>query len=571
MSSSLTRRLAWGASIVTIVLLGYILFPGHTYLQSDTQIYVPMLERLRDPALFTRDISLQRTHLTYTAYDEAAVALSRLTGLGFEGVLTVQQLLFRALAVTGLVLIALRLGLDAVEAWFVAAVVSLGATIAGPAVLTMEYEPVPRGFAVALLVFAVGLAMQERHTLAGIAGAAAFLYHAPTTLPFWIVAGVLALRRRTDWKIFLPLAPAILLLMLLAHLQPKSVESAPVFSRLEPFDEWLQKMRAGYSYVSTWRARFFWDYGFEALIVGLAAWRLRGIGGFLTGLPIVGLLSMPVSLALLEWQKWALIPQWQPARAVLFVTLIAALLAAIAGVRAARNRRWVEAAVWLTVAFLISMKHAMLGTTLNLAPLRPAVVLALLATAGVWLNPRSRGLTLAVAGFIPFFAIPASKVVRNYPRIETAGLVQLSDWARANTAVNSVFLFTDAGTDLDPGIFRAHAMRALYVDWKSGGQVNYFPGFTREWWKRWTDTGGGHWNVTTENFPRLAELSVDYVVVHLDHAIPGRKPDFSNAVYVVYATSYRDSPRSGWRNNSPPSLRSARPHSTPPSATGPCD
>jgi hypothetical protein len=213
----------------------------------------------------------------------------------------------------------------------------------------------------------------------------------------------------------------------------------------------------------------------------------------------------------------------------------------------------------------------MLGATLNLAPLKPAVVLALLATAGAWLASRSRGLSLAVAGLIPFFAIPASKVVRNYPRIETAELVQLSHWARANTAVNSVFLFSDAGTDPDPGIFRARAMRALYVDWKSGGQVNYFPGFSRDWWKRWTDTGGGHWNVTTENFPRLAELGVDYVVVRIVHAIPGPTPDFANAVYLVYATSYRDSPRSGWRNSSPPSLRSAPPHSKPPSAIDPCD
>ena len=33
-----------------------------------------------------------------------------------------------------------------------------------------------------------------------------------------------------------------------------------------------------------------------------------------------------------------------------------------------------------------------------------------------------------------------------------------------------MFLFPDVGHDLYPGIFRALSERALYVDWKSGGQ-----------------------------------------------------------------------------------------------------
>src|SRR5258708_5335172 len=141
MTSAWTPRLMWPASIVVITLLGYFLFPGHTYLQSDTQIYVPMMERMRDPGLFTRDIAVTRPHLAYTAYDEITSGLARGTGLDLEKVLTIEQLVFRTLGVVGLILIALRLGLRPVEAWFVAAVVSLGATMGGPAVLTIEYEP----------------------------------------------------------------------------------------------------------------------------------------------------------------------------------------------------------------------------------------------------------------------------------------------------------------------------------------------------------------------------------------------------------------------------------------------
>ena len=129
------KALLWGAAVLLITLLGYFFFPGHTYLQSDTQIYIPMLERLHDPALFPRDIVALRPHLTFTIYDESALALKRLTHADFESVLTAEQLVFRALAVCGLILIALRLGLTATQSFFVAAVVSLGATIAGPAVL----------------------------------------------------------------------------------------------------------------------------------------------------------------------------------------------------------------------------------------------------------------------------------------------------------------------------------------------------------------------------------------------------------------------------------------------------
>src|ERR1017187_9216474 len=89
-----TQCLGWGVLIVATTLAGYFLFPGHTYLQSDTQIYVPLMERMHDPALFTRDIMVLRPHLAYTAYDEAAVAFSRVTGQSLEAALTVEQLFF---------------------------------------------------------------------------------------------------------------------------------------------------------------------------------------------------------------------------------------------------------------------------------------------------------------------------------------------------------------------------------------------------------------------------------------------------------------------------------------------
>ena len=93
------RALLWSLAIALITLLGFFVFPGHTYLQSDTQIYIPMLERLHNPALFTRDIVALRPHLSATIYDESALALKRITGADFQWILTAEQFVFRALAV----------------------------------------------------------------------------------------------------------------------------------------------------------------------------------------------------------------------------------------------------------------------------------------------------------------------------------------------------------------------------------------------------------------------------------------------------------------------------------------
>ena len=52
--------------ILAVTLLTFFFFPGHTYLQSDTQIYIPLMERLWDPSLLGRDLMASRPHLAYT-------------------------------------------------------------------------------------------------------------------------------------------------------------------------------------------------------------------------------------------------------------------------------------------------------------------------------------------------------------------------------------------------------------------------------------------------------------------------------------------------------------------------
>jgi hypothetical protein len=294
-------------------------------------------------------------------------------------------------------------------------------------------------------------------------------------------------------------------------------------------------MRAGYSFVSSWIANQKIDFVVQAMIAALAFWRLRkSIHGplrdFLWGLPALGLISVPLSWLLLEHEHWALIPQWQPARAILFVSLMAALLAAIAAMKATN---FAERSLWLTAAFLMPMQHAMVGRDIHYGPLVLAAALAI-ATATLYVFRKE---ALVLAAVIPFFAIPQSKLVDNYPHIETTDLRTLADWARSSTPQPALFLFPDSGTSLDPGIFRARALRGLYVDWKSGGQVNFFPEFGRQWWTRWVETGSGRW--PAPDFQKLAVMGVDYVV--LKNQIPRAVPLFANASYSVYSTSSHDS------------------------------
>ena len=126
------KRLGIAAASGAIALLTFWQFPGRTYLQQDSQIYVPILEYLRDTAVLRNEILVQHSHVAYTLYDEAALALRSLTGLGFREVLAFEQLVTRALGIWGLYLIARSLGLAMAPALLVALIVSLGALVPGP-------------------------------------------------------------------------------------------------------------------------------------------------------------------------------------------------------------------------------------------------------------------------------------------------------------------------------------------------------------------------------------------------------------------------------------------------------
>jgi hypothetical protein len=479
-----------GLAIAALALLTFVQFPGHTWLQQDSQIYAPVLEHQWDPSVLRNDVLVKQPLTAYTLYDEAALALRGLTGLGFREVLAFEQVLARALGIWGLYLLAEALGLSMGPALLVAAICSLGATIAGPAVLSIEYEATPRAFAVPLLICAVGLAAHRRYLGAGIAAAGAFLYHPPTTLPFLGFAPLLA---------------------------------APVFAHLTPLQEQIQRLRAPYVWISTWPAAVIVHHLILFAILLMAFARIRreiplGLRILVLGLGILGIASMPISWLLLEHWRWALVPQLQPMRALLFVALMAQFVTAAAGARA---RRPFEAAAWFALDYLIPLQPLTWNRVLL------AAALAALTALAVWRTPRFA----PVAALLAFFAIPTLGGVVNYPRLHTPELAQLSAWARASTPPDAVFLFPDAAHGLDPGIFRAEALRAVYVDWKGGGQANYLKEFGDEWWSRWQQTMARGFKPA--DMAKYEALGIGYVVLQAKNRLP-EAAEFENAEYVAY-------------------------------------
>ena len=190
---------------------------------------------------------------------------------GFREVLEAQQLLTRALGIWGLFLLAGSLGFAAGPSLVVAAICSLGAVVAGPTVLTVEYEAVPRAFAVPLLFCAAGLAAHRRWMPAAIAASVAFLYHPPTTLPFWLLfAPLLLLRRR--WRELAAAAAAAMVLLLAARLQ--GGDHTVFFARLAPAMEQIQRLRTSYVWISTWPAAVILQHVILFAVIIAALWRI---------------------------------------------------------------------------------------------------------------------------------------------------------------------------------------------------------------------------------------------------------------------------------------------------------
>ena len=245
-------------------------------------------------------------------------------------------------------------------------------------------------------------------------------------------------------------------------------------------------MRASYVYVSTYPPARLLHYVIVFAIAAAAFVRVRGKDWMLPALAALGLATIPISFALLEGMKWALVPQVQPMRALLFTTLAMQLLCAVAAMKASR---WPERFAWFALAYLPAAQPVFTEAW----KWKPAAVAVAVAAASA--AAPVAALPAALAAFV---ALPTLGGVVNYPVVHTPELAQLSAWARSSTPADAVFLFPDSGRGLAPGVFRAEALRAVYVDWKGGGQVNYLGEFGEEWWRRWQQTLAHRYNPSAD-------------------------------------------------------------------------
>ncbi len=302
------------------------------------------------------------------------------------------------------------------------------------------------------------------------------------------------------------------------------------FVRTDPEWEKLERFRASYNWISIWIDPLIWQYLFLWAFTILAVWRsIRPRSGraFAIGLPLIGILSVPVSYILTERVKWSIMPKAQPARALLWVTAFAIILGATAAVRLAERRIWWEAVLWFTAVFAVPLEPKLADISTDHVML--AVALAAFATAAVLTNQFR---FLAAAIVIPYFAIPFLGHVQNYPKLHTPEIAALAAYANANTPKDTMFLFPTPAKNCIRDYSEPKQSGPCTSIGKPAEQVNYFRSLAEDWWARWQSTMSG--KDIAANLDRFRGLGIDYIVMKRIHPIAGLTPEYSNGAYLLY-------------------------------------
>jgi hypothetical protein len=532
--------------VAAFTWLEFSFFPGHTYLQGGTQLSVPMIERLANPGFLSRDLVATHPNLEYTAYDEATLFLHEVTGMSLENSLLSQQIVCRGAGLLGVLLLALSAGIPESLALLIAASVSLGASLAGPRVMLVELEPVPYALAWGLILLALGLLARAKPLLAGLAGGLALIYQPSIAAPFWVLAIIMLVTDRPSRRLLRPaltvLAVFVLLLANLAQLQPGIAEEQSIFGKIPPAYAALQQFRTPYEYVSLWTAGQFWSY-VAIWITGVWAvariWPVlnRQVRWFFLALPACGVLAIPVSYILLDRYFWSLVPHVQPAQWLLFTVCLSSIACWIAAIRAAKNGRIRESALWLIVPMCVILRAEvleLLRLTRVDAVANLGITLLLIVAAAFLLRHTAKGRARALALAIPLLALmlltfnPGTMSRRSNEQ----AIIALSDWVTSNTWGSSMFLFPDLGRSSDPGLFRGRSKRALWVDWNSGALVPCFQSFAAMWWDRWHNTMQPGYS--PQRLQTNLSLPIDYYVLTRANRLSDIKPVFTNQEFLVY-------------------------------------
>lgn len=534
------RALTLLLALAALTWLEFEIFPGHTYLAGDSQIYVPAVERLDTPGFLSRDLLATHPHLTYTVYDEVTLFLHDAARASIRDALAAQQILFRLFGLLGAFLIVRSSGLGDFAALFLAALVNFGAVLTGPAVSFVDRDPTPVGFAAGLLLLAFGLLARNMPLLAGAAGGLAFVYEPVIAAPFWLAVSAALVCDKHLRRLLRPcltiLLVFILLLANLAQLQPGIDETTPFFSRMPDQLVQLQQFRTPFLWVSLWAKHDVWQF-LALYVCGLWAtvriWKMlnRQLRWLFLTLPLMGALSLAFSAMLVEGFRWPRAAEIGLTRILIYTVAFAAIACGIAGVRSAIERRWVEAWLWLTVAFALPIDSRIfdffkLTSPAKFFQLFTCVLLAGLAAFAI----QQRGkrwwrYSLAGLPFLAAFALRNVEFQTAQPSVDNAAVSELAHWAEQNTWGSAMFFFPDGGRELYPGVFRAESRRAIWVDWSSGDEVRYVGSAGIEWWDRWQSAAPPG---------RVTSLPIDYYALKRTHELPGIKPVFQNSEFVVY-------------------------------------
>ncbi len=542
----MVRTLLLCLALFAAAWLEFKVYPGHSYLEGETQLYAPVLERQAAPGLLSRDLVATSGELSLTAYDEATLLLHQAGRQPLGRALADQQFTFRIAALLGFYLLLRASGLSQLFSFVVAALAGLGATVAGPAVMLTNREPVPGAFAFCLILLAMGLMTDEKPLLAGLMGGLALLYDPVLAAPFWIVALAGFALNGTLRRVVRPMLPILLIFALLlanlAQLQPETAGD-PLATRISSSLVLFQKAHAPQIYVSAWAHGEIWQI--LALCV-LALWAAARCWPILNeyfrwmvlGCGLCGLLAIPISYGLIDEGHFLWAARFQPARTLIYSAAGAAVLFGLAGMRAMLERRIGEAAGWFFLLILLPASRGLFDSLrlfdkVHLARFGLVVALAAMFTGLVWMLGRTRWrFALAAVPLVAAFAFWATPGLRPAPVPFQKSLAGLAIWADTSTWGSSVFLFADAGRAAYPDVFRAESRRGLWVDWNSAPGVLFADKAAMAWQERWENALA--YGFSTQNLERMLARPVDYYVLRKRDELSGVRSVFSNRDFLVY-------------------------------------
>ncbi|MCC6263777.1 MAG: hypothetical protein IT169_09390 [Bryobacterales bacterium] len=541
--------------LLAILIAGFLIYPGRHFLTSDTQIWTVMMEHTLHPDYLGKDLLAQHPHIGLSFYDEIVNGLRAATGLSMEQVMFGHLVLFRAVFLVAVYVLGFTLCQSRLLALWMAASLQLIYYIAGPTVCVMEVEPVPRGYSLALGMLAVALLANGRKWGAAWALGTAMLFQAVVVYPMLLcMAGWTlfsreeesVLRRLRYWLPIVGMAMAVLTLSIAAQ-----GGTGGMFVTVPEWLQDVQRMRASYNWVSLWPHSLVTMHVLLCAVAGISFFRLRrnsneALRWFLWGVPVVALCSIPIAWLTMERLHLMIAAQAQPARALAAMYALGVVALFSAGILASRQGKWVEGGCWLLGAYSMVFLDRTVPFFQQLAASHSLdsqwlwiPVLALAGLGSLWLLPRKPALSSAL--FFVLMAAPFAIYRLEFHAdvmaqdARTPEVMALAAWAERDTSRDDVFLFPGFERSVQPGVFRSVARRALYVDWKAGGQVNFDIDFAQEWWARWNDAGKGKFD------PRRAahfeHLGIDYLVVPRAAAIEGLPPLYANKAFTVYRTA----------------------------------